>query len=270
MSDSWATSGIDLHLDLAGPRVRAALENALREAARTGRLAAGARLPSSRTLAADLGIARNTVAEAYGQLVGEGWLVAAQGSGTRVADQVAAARPAASSAAAEVSRFQYDLRAGSPDLSSFPRTEWLAAARRALLGAPPEAFGYTDPRGRPELRAALASYLARARGARVVPGRIVICSGFTQGLGLLCQVLRARGATTLAAEAYGQTSQPQHGRRRRAAPADAARRRPWCPHPGAGPRRCRAADPGAPVPLGRHSPPHGAPRSSSGPSTPRG
>jgi GntR family transcriptional regulator/MocR family aminotransferase len=83
MSDSWATSGIDLHLDLAGPRVRAALENALREAARTGRLAAGARLPSSRTLAADLGIARNTVAEAYGQLVGEGWLVAAQGSSSR-------------------------------------------------------------------------------------------------------------------------------------------------------------------------------------------
>ena len=206
MSDSRATSGLDLHLDLTGPRVRAALENALREAVRTGRLAAGARLPSSRTLAADLGIARNTVAEAYGQLASEGWLVAAQGSGTRVAGQVAAARSAASSAAAEVSRFRYDLRAGSPDLSSFPRTEWLAAARRALLGAPAEAFGYTDPRGRPELRAALAGYLARARGVRVVPERIVICSGFTQSLGLLCQVLRARGATTLAAEAYGLAS----------------------------------------------------------------
>jgi GntR family transcriptional regulator/MocR family aminotransferase len=203
MSDSWATSGLDLHLDLTGSRVRAALENALREAVRSGRLAADTRLPSSRTLAADLGIARNTVAEAYSQLVGEGWLVAAQGSGTRVAGQVSAARPAASLAAAEVSRFRYDLRPGSPDLSSFPRTEWLAAARRALLGAPAEAFGYTDPRGRPELRAALAGYLARARGVRIVPERIVICSGFTQGLGLLCQVLRARGATTLAAEAYG-------------------------------------------------------------------
>jgi GntR family transcriptional regulator / MocR family aminotransferase len=203
MSDSWATSGLDLHLDLTGPRVRAALENALREAVRTGRLAADTRLPSSRTLAADLGIARNTVAEAYGQLVGEGWLVAAHGSGTRVAGQVSAAWPAPSGAAAEGSRFRYDLRAGSPDLSSFPRTEWLAAARRALLGAPAEAFGYTDPRGRPELRAALAGYLARARGVRIVPERIVICSGFTQSLGLLCQVLRARGATTLAAEAYG-------------------------------------------------------------------
>ena len=73
-------------------------------------------------------------------------------------------------------------------------------------GAPAEAFGYTDPRGRPELRAALAGYLARARGVRVVPERIVICSGFTQSLGLLCQVLRARGATTLAAEACGLAS----------------------------------------------------------------
>ena len=206
MPDPWATSGIDLHLDLTGPRVRASLENALREAVRTGRLHPGVRLPSSRALARDLQIARNTVAEAYSQLVGEGWLVAAQGSGTRVVSQVPAARPVGSSAAAEVSRFRYDLRAGSPDLSAFPRSQWLAAARRALAGAPAEAFGYTDPRGRPELRAPLADYLARARGVRVAPERIVICSGFTQALVLLCQVLRARGATSLATEAYGLTS----------------------------------------------------------------
>ena len=91
MADPWATSGIDLHLDLTGPRVRASLENALREAVRTGRLHPGVRLPSSRALARDLQIARNTVAEAYSQLVGEGWLVAAQGSGTRVVSQVPAA-----------------------------------------------------------------------------------------------------------------------------------------------------------------------------------
>src|SRR5580704_10193243 len=58
------------------------------------------------------------------------------------------------------------------------------------------------PRGRPELRQALAGYLARARGVQVTPDRIVICSGFTQGLGLICQVLRDRGATTLAVESY--------------------------------------------------------------------
>src|SRR5580700_7229113 len=98
MGNSWANdrperyattsvaSGLDLHLELAGPRVRVALEEALRQAVQTGRLAAGTRLPASRTLAADLGIARNTVADAYGQLVAEGWLTARQGSGTRVAE----------------------------------------------------------------------------------------------------------------------------------------------------------------------------------------
>src|SRR5216683_419601 len=104
MQQSWANYGIDLHLELAaagasrgatgprGPRVtrvRAGLEAALRDAVRTGRLGAGVRLPSSRDLAADLGIARNTVADAYGQLVAEGWLEARTGSGTWVT-----ARPA--------------------------------------------------------------------------------------------------------------------------------------------------------------------------------
>ena len=85
-----AAGGLDLHLELTGPRVRAALEAALREAVQAGRLAAGTRLPPTRTLAADLGVARNTVADAYGQLVAEGWLTARQGSGTRVAEHAAA------------------------------------------------------------------------------------------------------------------------------------------------------------------------------------
>src|ERR1700759_4926564 len=93
MRKGWAISGLDLHLEVrrdgaTGIRVR--LESALREAVRTGRLGPGTRLPSSRALAADLGLARNTVAEAYGQLVAEGWLTARQGSGTRVAEQVGA------------------------------------------------------------------------------------------------------------------------------------------------------------------------------------
>ena len=71
MPQTWANYGIDLHLELAGSRVRSALEAALRDAVRHGRLATGVRLPSSRDLAGDLGIARNTVADAYGQLVAE-------------------------------------------------------------------------------------------------------------------------------------------------------------------------------------------------------
>ncbi|MFP8962074.1 GntR family transcriptional regulator, partial [Streptomyces nanhaiensis] len=79
-------AGGDLHLDLGGPGgLRASLMRALRDAVRTGRLAPGTRLPSSRSLAADLGVARNTVADAYAELVAEGWLTARQGSGTRVA-----------------------------------------------------------------------------------------------------------------------------------------------------------------------------------------
>lgn len=198
-----ASSGVDLHLDRTGPRVRASLEAQLREAVRSGRLAPGLRLPSSRSLAADLGVARNTVVDAYGQLVAEGWLVARQGSVTRVAGRAAEAEAGPAPAGAS-RRLRYDLRPGSPDVAAFPRSRWLAAARRALNTAPAEAFGDApDARGRPELHQALAGYLARARGVRVSPGRIVVCSGFTQGLGLICEVLRGRGASTLAVETYG-------------------------------------------------------------------
>ena len=206
MAKAWAISGVDLHLELAGHRVRAGLEAALREAVQTGRLAPGTRLPSSRTLAADLGIARNTVAEAYAQLVAEGWLTARQGSGTRVASTAAVSpgpaagiRPPLGARAA-----RHDLRPGSPDLSAFPRAGWLSAARKALSGAPSRALGYSDPRGLPELRTVLAAYLGRTRGVRVAPDRIVVCAGFTQGLALLCQVLPDVGVTRIAVEDYGQ------------------------------------------------------------------
>jgi GntR family transcriptional regulator/MocR family aminotransferase len=221
--DDSAPAGLDLHLDLTGPRVRAAVEAALRQAVQSGTLPAGTRLPATRTLAADLGIARNTVADAYGQLVAEGWLTARPGSGTRVALPLAApgglrglkgdlgaasAIPARfpgppPAAAAGPPEPRYSLRPGVPDLGEFPRAAWLAAARRAVTAAPSEAFGYGDARGRPELRAALASYLARARGVRASPDQIVICSGFTQALALLCRVLAAAGAAELAAEVYG-------------------------------------------------------------------
>lgn len=212
MSDSWANSrlGLDLHLDLAGQRVRAGLEAALREAARGGRLPPGTRLPSSRVLAANLGIARNTVADCYAQLVAEGWLAARQGSGTWVAERTQSPPAAAGTPPAAGARpARYDLRTGVPDVTAFPRQAWLAAARRALLAAPARDLSYTDPRGLGQLRAALAGYLARARGVAVTPDRIVVCAGFAQGLELLCEALRARGAATLAAEAYGY---PRHFR----------------------------------------------------------
>jgi GntR family transcriptional regulator/MocR family aminotransferase len=202
MADSWANLGIGLGRDPAARGLRAGLERALREAIQTGQLQPGMRLPSSRALALDLGIARNTVADAYGQLVAEGWLAARQGAGTSVAGH-AAPPPAAPQRATAAARVRYDLRPGRPDLALFPRTAWLAAARRALVAAPYDALGYGDPRGRAELREELAGYLARVRGVRVTPDRIVVCSGFVQALALLGRVQRERGVHTLAVEAYG-------------------------------------------------------------------
>ncbi|MFJ5230000.1 PLP-dependent aminotransferase family protein [Kitasatospora sp. NPDC088391] len=206
---SWATFGGDLHLDLDAGRGRglgrrAALEDALRTAVRDGRLAAGTRLPSSRALAVDLGLARNTVAEAYTQLTAEGWLASRQGSGTVVAARGPQPAPAAPPPGlAPRPAVRHNLRPGTPDLGRFPRTAWLAAARRALAAAPDEALGYGDPRGRIELRRALAGYLARVRGVRTDPERLLVCTGYTQGLGLLCAALRERGATAVAVEEYG-------------------------------------------------------------------
>lgn len=219
-----STFGADLHLELRsalapaggapGPRsgspaghvgLRAGIMDALRDAVRTGRLAPGTRLPSSRSMAADLGIARNTVADAYAELVAEGWLTARQGSGTRVARRSAPRRPAPAAPRTRPTRRRpaYSLLPGSPDLSGFPRTQWLAAARRALTAAPHEALGFSDASGRVELRTALADYLARARGVYAVPERIVVCGGFVHALTLLGGVLRARRLREVAVESYG-------------------------------------------------------------------
>jgi GntR family transcriptional regulator/MocR family aminotransferase len=165
-------------------------------------------------LATDLGVARNTVAEVYTQLVAEGWLLARTGSGTVVAPPPATPPPFTASEPVLArpdgpAAFRYDLRPGVPDLSSFPRALWIAAARKALAAAPDLALGYGDPAGIPALRAALAGYLARARGVAVEPGgaNIVICSGFTHGLAVVCHALRAVGAGTLAVEEFGY---PEH------------------------------------------------------------
>jgi GntR family transcriptional regulator/MocR family aminotransferase len=205
MSYTWANIGIDLHLEPAGRHIRAGLESGLREAIQAGRLQPGTRLPASRTLALDLGVARNTVAEAYGQLVAEGWLSARQGSGTRVSEHAVAAADGAAPATTPSDRVRYDLRPGRPDVTLFPRAAWLAAARRALARAPYDALGYGDPRGRIELREALAAYLARVRGVRATPEHIVVCSGFAQSLALLCATERSRGARSLGVEAHGHT-----------------------------------------------------------------
>jgi len=187
----WANFGVDLHLELAGGvGRRTALEEALRDAVRSGRLAPLTRLPATRTLAAELGLARNTVSAAYDQLVAEGYLIARQGSFTSVAPLPLVKSGASSEAVGTAPR--YDLRPGSPDVSTFPVAAWIRAVRRALTRAPSAAFDYGDPRGSASLRSALAEYLGRARGVRASPDRIVVTTGYVQALSLIATVYKGR------------------------------------------------------------------------------
>jgi GntR family transcriptional regulator/MocR family aminotransferase len=202
----WSTFGVDLHLDLpAGPDAatgrRLAIERAIREAVRGGRLAPHTRLPSSRALAAELGLARGTVSAAYEQLVAEGFLSARTGSGTVVAGQPTPAGPgpAAPNADPPTDRPRYDLRPGRPDVTSFPVDAWVRATRRALAQAPATVFDYGPTAGRPELRTALAEYLGRARGVLATPDRIVVTTGYVQALALLTRAIAGPTGTTVVA-----------------------------------------------------------------------
>jgi GntR family transcriptional regulator / MocR family aminotransferase len=177
---------------------RRGLEQALRDAIRDGRIAVGERLPATRVLAGDLGLSRGTVVEVYEQLIAEGYLTARQGSGTEVARTAAAPAPLREPAPAAAPR--YDFHPGVPDVTSFPVDQWMRALRRALRGVRPERLGYEDPRGTPELRYVLASYLARARGVVSSPELVVTCAGFQRGLDLVCRALHGLGAKRLGME----------------------------------------------------------------------
>ncbi|TLS39624.1 PLP-dependent aminotransferase family protein [Streptomyces montanus] len=189
MDGFWSGVGVDLHVE---PDARAGrregLERALRDAVRDGRLAPGTRLPATRRLAAELGISRGTAKAAYDQLVAEGYLTARQGAGTEVAAlRTTALATSGDGTHARAPRF--DLRPGSPDVGTFPAAAWLRALRRAIATAPSLAYDYGDPRGRIELRTALSGYLGRARGVIAPPERIVVTTGYVQGLALLTRVL---------------------------------------------------------------------------------
>lgn len=174
------------------------LINALRDAVRSGRLASGAMLPPTRTLAPDLGLARNTVAQAYAELVAEGWLASRQGAGTWVVNDAGDPLPTRPRGTPGVPT--HNLTPGSPDVAQFPRGAWLASTRRALASAPHEALRMGDARGRVELREALAEYLGRVRGVRTSPESIVICAGTRHAVEILA---RALGSGPIAVEAYG-------------------------------------------------------------------
>ncbi len=186
-----------LELELRRGRLRQSVREALRAAVQDGRLQSGTRLPSSRRLAIDLGVSRGVVSDAYDQLVSEGYLDVRPRSAPLVASVVGVAPP---DPELPPRTWQFDFIGTTPDVSLFPRRAWVRAVDRCLRSAPDLAFDYGDHRGRPELRQALAAYLARVRGVRIDPGRIVVTQGFTQALDLLGRVLSSQGRSIIAIE----------------------------------------------------------------------
>jgi len=207
------------------------LAGLLRAAIADARLPVGSRLPATRVLAADLRVSRGVVTEAYRRL-GEDGLVTANGrGGTSVVAAPAIATTAPRNAPTTTLRVgpgprtanpvlvvnpgtdifdamrsapaRIDLTPGVPDLAAFPRAAWLRAERTVLRELSASSFGYSDPRGTPTLRAAVAEWLARYRGISADPGDVLIVAGVAQALVLLAQVLREGGTTAVAVEDPG-------------------------------------------------------------------
>jgi GntR family transcriptional regulator/MocR family aminotransferase len=200
---------VDLPLTLARESdlaLHEQLERTLRDAVRLGRIRAGAVLPSSRGLAAELGISRGVVTTAYEQLAAEGYLETRQGAPVRVARGMRAQTPPLP-APPLLPRFAYDFSPGLPDLAGFPRDSWLRSVRAAWRETALDAIGIGDPRGVPELRDALADYLGRVRGVAAEAEHVLVCAGFRQGLSLTCRWLAGQGIRQIALEDPGWHAQ---------------------------------------------------------------
>ena len=199
---------LTLDREVAEP-LRSQLERQVRDAIRTGRLGVGERLPSSRALATELGLSRGLVQDCYGQLQSEGYLSADVGSATRVAARAVAfsapvpSGPVPSGPVPSAPAVSVDFASGVPDLASFPRADWAWAVSQACRAAPNAALNYGDPRGSQEFRDVLAAYLRRVRAAAASPDRIVVCTGFAQGLNLVLRALTSSGVPLVAFEDPG-------------------------------------------------------------------
>lgn len=197
------------------------LYDGLREAILTGRVRPGARLPSTRTLAADLGASRNTVLAAFGQLLAEGYLEGRVGAGTTVAStlpetllrahpQAARAerpgrRPRLSrrgallvstrAALARGASTARPFRPGLPGLEFFPFDLWSRLIARRWRRVPRQLLDYGDPGGYAPLREAIAAYLREARAVRCETEQVIVVTGAQQAVDLAARVLLDPGDT---------------------------------------------------------------------------
>ncbi|MFC8101681.1 PLP-dependent aminotransferase family protein [Streptomyces sp. NPDC057363] len=240
-SDQSIVSGSDflqLNIDDAPTGGRSDwLAQQLRLAISDHRLPVGSRLPATRVLAGELRVSRGVVTEAYQRLIEDGHAAGRGRNGTIVVAAPAAPpavpRPApgdsplppsalfAAAPGADIfdrmraAPARIDLTPGVPDLAAFPRAAWLRAERSVLGALSAAGLGYADPRGTPELRHAIANWLARNRAIRVDPGEILIVAGTAQALSLLGHVLHDAGISTVAVEDPGSLGARQHLRNQR-------------------------------------------------------
>jgi GntR family transcriptional regulator / MocR family aminotransferase len=199
----------DLVVDLGARGDRAtAVYRALLDAVRGGRLEPGERLPPTRTLAADLGVSRTTVATAYDRLVAEGFLTARVGAGTFVADAARPVRPPRRGTdlapragrtgrphptSGGTAKPAHDFRVGIPDARLFPFDTWRRLVTAELRVGAHDLGVYADPAGHPPLRAAIARQLALSRGVTAGPDEVLVTHGTQQALDLVTRVLVSPG-----------------------------------------------------------------------------
>lgn len=179
------------------------LYNRTRAAIASGQLRSGERLPSARSLAAQLGAARGTVDAAYAMLAAEGWIVARGPAGTIVAPDLAeklrgwaptvtaTRRGASKGLAAEIPPRPFQM--GLPALDAFPRKLWSRLVAREVRALSPAGMANGDPAGYGKLREAIAAYLAIARGVSCTPSQVFVTAGYQGGLSLIARTLVKRG-----------------------------------------------------------------------------
>lgn len=193
---------VTLQRGKGGVPLRLQLERALRTAIQSGRLSSSALLPSTRVFAEELCLSRGVVVEVYEQLAAEGYLISRGGSATRVAHRTTKNQPAKPESEA-LATPRYDCRPGRPDQSLFPRRAWLGCLRRVIGTAPVAALDYPDAGGVRQARAAVAEYLNRSRATAATSDRTLMCTGFAQGMRLVCEVFKAMRIRRIAVENPG-------------------------------------------------------------------
>jgi GntR family transcriptional regulator / MocR family aminotransferase len=194
---------LELALDRGRP-LGLQVEEQIRALVRSQSLPVGAELPSTRALAADLGLSRGVVVGAYAQLAAEGYIRLRRGAAPVVAAvgraPVDVCVPAHDVPIAES---RYVLRPDLPDLALFPRAQWLTSGRAALHAAADTDLAYGEPFGAVVLRRELAPFLARTRGVVAAVDRTAVFAGSTHALHTLAVVLRSSGVVRIGVEDPG-------------------------------------------------------------------